>query len=205
MKGLVPRFLAPRSAARPRGARLVEGFSPKLGRRVTLFDHTAFGAWIDLEADPDVLTFCERPAVTVAEAAGASIDFWVRRGDGEHFVSIVGSEASGGWPQPLVDGIAVHRFTGADLAARRMWVTNWQRMLPVVNATRGLLSAVLLKSVQACVCEPLPLARIEREVSRGDVVLARGAIFELLRTGRLAAPALRTQPLSLHSVMEPVR
>ena len=86
-----------------------------------------------------------------------------------------------------------------------MWVTNWQRMLPVVNATRGLLSAALPKSVRACVREPLPLARIEREASRGDIALTRGAVFELLRTGRLAAPALRTEPLSLHSVVEPVR
>ena len=71
----------------------------------------------------------------------------------------------------------MRRITDADRAARRVWVTNWQRMLPVVNATRGLLSASLLKSVRACVREPLPLARIEREASRGDIALARGAVF----------------------------
>jgi hypothetical protein len=46
---------------RPRGARLIEGFSPKLGRRLQFFDHATFGVWIGLEATPDVITFCERP------------------------------------------------------------------------------------------------------------------------------------------------
>ena len=96
MKDLAPRFLAPSSAARPRGARLIEGFSPKLGRRVTLFDHAAFATWIDLEADPEVVAFCERPALSGPQAPGASIDFWVRRFDGEEFVSVIGvlSQAS---------------------------------------------------------------------------------------------------------------
>ena len=204
MKDLDPRFRAPSSAARPRGGRLIEGFSPKLGRRVQLFDHAAFATWIDLEADPEVVAFCERPALSGLEAPDASIDFWVRRGDGEEFVSVVGAGVTSEPPQRL-DGLTVRRLTDADRAARRVWVTNWQRMLPVVNATRGLLSASLLKSVQSCVREPLPLARIEREASRGDVVLARGAVFELLRTGLLAAPALRTEPLSLHSLVEPLR
>lgn len=204
MKDLDPRFLAPRSTARPRGARMIEGFSPKLGRRVTLFDHAAFATWIDLEADPEVLAFCERPALSELVAPGTSIDFWVRRSAGEEFVSVVGAAAASDMPQRL-DGLPVRCLTDADRAARRVWIINWQRMLPVVNATRGLLSAALLKLVRACVREPLPLARIEREASRGDVVLTRGAVFELLRTGRLAAPALRTEPLSLHSVLEPAR
>ena len=46
------------SKARPRGARLIEGFSPKLGRRLQFFDHTAFAVWIALEATPDVTGVC---------------------------------------------------------------------------------------------------------------------------------------------------
>ena len=86
-----------------------------------------------------------------------------------------------------------------------MWITNWQRMLPVVNATRGLIPAALTKSVRDSVDKPLPLADIERAFSRGDPALVRGAVFDLLRTGGLAAPTLRTEPLSLGSVVEPVR
>jgi hypothetical protein len=49
---------------RPRGARLIEGFSPKLERRLQFFDHATFAVWIALEATPDVISFCERPSRT---------------------------------------------------------------------------------------------------------------------------------------------
>ena len=35
-------------------ARLIEGYSAKLQRRVRLFDHSSFAQWIRLEADPAV-------------------------------------------------------------------------------------------------------------------------------------------------------
>jgi len=38
----------PRCHSHRHSARLIEGFSPKLGRRETLFDHTAFATWINL-------------------------------------------------------------------------------------------------------------------------------------------------------------
>jgi hypothetical protein len=90
----------------------------------------------DLEADPEVVAFCERPALSELEAPGASIDFWVRRSAGEEFVSVVGAAAASEVPQQL-DGLPVRRFIDAGRAARRVWITNWQRMLPVVNATGG--------------------------------------------------------------------
>jgi hypothetical protein len=42
--------------------RRIEDFSPKLRRRLTLFSRDALDAWILLEADPQVRSFCERPA-----------------------------------------------------------------------------------------------------------------------------------------------
>ena len=39
MKGLHARYSAPISTARPRASRLIEAYSPKLGRRIQLFDH----------------------------------------------------------------------------------------------------------------------------------------------------------------------
>ena len=40
--------------------RRMEVFSPKLGRRVTHFSRTAYEAWLLLESDPTIKTFCER-------------------------------------------------------------------------------------------------------------------------------------------------
>ena len=76
-------------------------------------------------------------------------------------------------------------------------------MLPVINATRSLRSKSLTQSVLRLVREPMALARVERELEMGDPSIVRGAVFELLRTGRLRAPALHTEALSLHTLLEP--
>ncbi len=203
MKDL-PRFCAPIIAARPRAARLLEGYSPKLGRRVQLFDHAAFAVWIGLEADAAVIALCERPARTGPAASDQPIDFWVQRADGEEFVLVARGEAAGELPA-RIDGIEVRRITDAELAAARTWIANWQRLLPVINATRTLLSTALMKSVRCFVREPIPLAGIEQQFAGGDPTVVRGTVFEMLRTAQLAAPTLRVQPLSLHSIMEPAR
>ena len=58
MTKLSPRFSEPIDMARPRGARLLEAFSPKLGRLIRHFDRAAFDYWVVLEADPGVEIFC---------------------------------------------------------------------------------------------------------------------------------------------------
>jgi hypothetical protein len=79
MKVSAARFGPPLAATRPRGARLLEARSPKLGRRVRLFDRLAFSQWIRLEADPAVLSFCERPARVDSQPDSCLIDFWIQR------------------------------------------------------------------------------------------------------------------------------
>ena len=55
MKDLSHRFSIPIDMPRPRGSRLIEGFSPKLGRRLQFFEHATFAIWIALKAKPDVI------------------------------------------------------------------------------------------------------------------------------------------------------
>jgi hypothetical protein len=47
----------------------------------------------------------------------------------------------------------------------------------------------------------MSLGRLEHELSFGDPSLARGAIFEQLRTGEIRAPSLHTQPIGLHTLI----
>ena len=63
------------SAARRADDRMIEGFSPKLQRRVRLFSHSSFAQWMRLEADPAVSTFCERPARLTEEPAARLVEF----------------------------------------------------------------------------------------------------------------------------------
>jgi hypothetical protein len=203
MKDSAPRFATPMDAPRPRGARLLEAFSPKLGRRVRVFDRATFDQWIRLEADPSVLMLCERPTRLGIDRGGRLIDFWVRRDGREEMLLLGHGEAEQAVPDQI-DGVALRVIAPAELSAANIWVTNWQRMLPVINATRPMLSKSLAKSLLAFVREPVALACIEHQFSIGDPPLVRGVIFELLRTGRLCAPALHTRALSLQTLLEPV-
>jgi hypothetical protein len=120
MKDLGVRFSTPIDAARPRGPRLIEAYSPKLGRRVQLFDHGAFAVWIGLEAAPSVISLCERPARMGSTAADPLIDFWVRVTDGEVFLVVTQDDATDDLPA-RVDGIKLCRVAAADRAAANVW------------------------------------------------------------------------------------
>jgi len=203
MKGISPRFSAPLDVPRPRGGRLIEGFSPKLGRLVRLFDHAVVAQWIALEADPSVMTFCERPARVDDKSDSRVIDFWVQRGDRQEMLLLHDSQAVTNISGNLVHDIPLRVVPPGELAADAVWVANWQRMLPVITASRCRLRDELVPSVVKLVTGPMPLSRIEREFAGSDIAVVRGAIFEAVRTGRLGASALRTQPLSLHVMLEP--
>ena len=195
-------FTAPLETARPRCSRQLEAFSPKLGRRVRLFDHRSFRQWLRLEADPAVVAFCERPARLRPQPDARLVDFWVRRRDSEAMLLLdpVPQEAIAA----QVQSVDTHVVPAAELAAAGIWIGNWQRMLPVVTATWSLVPKALTKAVLRRVQEPTPLASVERELSHGDPSLVRGAVYDLLRTGRIAAASLHAQPLTLHTVLEPV-
>jgi hypothetical protein len=85
------RFSAPVSIPRPRGSRLIEAFSPKLGRRLRCLGRHAFDQWIRLESDPAVLAFCERPLALDEGDNKRLIDYWVRTRDQEALL-IIGDE-----------------------------------------------------------------------------------------------------------------
>lgn len=203
MSDSAPRYTTPLEAARPPGARLLEAFSPKLGRRVRLFDRAAFHQWIRLEADPSVRSLCERPARLGRDRDDRLVDFWVLRSDREEML-LVGLGTGGTLRPDHVDGVPLRMIAPAELAAANNWVSNWQRILPVITAARPMLSRSLAKAILAFVREPTPLAVIEHQLAIGDPPVVRGAIFELLRTGLLDAPTLHTQSLALHTLLEPV-
>ena len=132
MKDLSPKFSIPIDMPRPRGSRLIEGFSPKLGRRLQFFDHATFAVWIALEATPDVITLCERPSRTGKDKGDPIVDFWVRRAVGEEFLFVPTGDTS----VPRLDvclNLPARTVTVSERAAQSTWTANWMRMLPVVN------------------------------------------------------------------------
>ncbi|QDQ82182.1 hypothetical protein [Paraburkholderia megapolitana] len=195
------RSVEPLALTRPRNAHRFDAFSLKLQRRLTLYRRCALEAWLMLESDPAVHTFCERPGLVRLDGQRRVVDFWVNFVDREELVIL---------PDPVVmddarlqlavfdtDAPPVRRIEPAELAAARVWIDNWQRMLPALIATRGLVPPSLLNAIERFVVTPQSLLAIEREFSTGDPVLARAAAFGLLHAGRVQAPELHTETLSL--------
>jgi hypothetical protein len=197
------RYCSPILSKRSRGERLIEAYSPKLGRRLQCFDHHAFEQWLRLESDPLVETFCERPATIEFEGQKRVADFWVRQSDAEMFL-ILGEEHL---PTSVLIGdtsVLVRSIPPAELAAARMWVSNWEQMIVSIVSCQRLITEPLIRSVLKCVTAPVQLSRIERELVVGDPTLVRAAVYQLLHQGRLKAPQLMLEPLSFLTTFEPV-
>jgi hypothetical protein len=186
---------------RPSGAHRFEAFSPKLARRLTLYRRALLEQWLLLEADSAVTTFCERPGYVHVEGQQCLADFWVRYVDRQELVVLDYSHVDEKMPEShrALDGAAlpIRSVSPADLAAARVWIDNWQRMLPCIVANRGLVSPSLPRAIARFLTHPQKLLAIEREFSTGDPVLVRTAVFGLLHAGRISAPDLHTQALSL--------
>jgi len=194
----------PLAITRPRGARMIEARSPKLGRLVQHYDQASFQQWIRLETDPSVSTFCERPARIGADPTSPLISYWVSRKQAQEFVMLVTAERPADLPNEH-DRMPLRVVTSPELAAASMWIDNWQRMLPVINCSSSLVTPALKKSVLALCNTSITLLAMERELANTQPMLVRAAVFDLLRTGGLAAPSLHTHKLSLHTVLEPIQ
>jgi len=192
------------SSARPRGVRVIEAYSPKLGRRLQCFGEHAFGQWIRLEADPSVQTFCERPAYLDFAAGKRLADFWVRRDDREMLI-VVDDESPASTIMIGDVKLAILAIPPAELAAARVWIGNWERMLPAMTSCRQQIAPSFQQSILKFIAEPMQLSRIEQQFGTGDPTLVRAAVFNLLHDGKVQAPQLHTEPLSFLTCFQPAR
>ena len=190
------------SSARPRGVRVIEAYSPKLGRRLQCFGEHAFGQWIRLEADPSVQTFCERPVYLEWMTGKRLADFWVRQDDREMLI-IVDDESPASTITIGDAELAVLTIPLAELAAARIWIGNWERMLPAMTSCRQQIAPAFQESILKFIAEPTQISRIEQAFGTGDPTLVRAAVFNLLHDGKVEAPQLHTEALSFLTCFQP--
>ncbi|MEX4003581.1 hypothetical protein AB4Y38_32375 [Paraburkholderia sp. EG285A] len=187
--------------ARPRGTHRFEGFSPKLARRVMFYRRSLLQQWLLLEADPNVISFCERPGYVLIDGHRRLADFLACYIDRKELVILIDKMDDDSAKASCRDldstAFPIRPVTPAELAAARIWTDNWQRMLPYLVANRRLVPPTLLRAITCFIKHPQRLLAIEREFSAGDPVLVRTTLFSLLHSGRISASELRTQPLSL--------
>lgn len=189
-----PRFSSPLALPRPRGSRLLQAFSPSLARSVRFSNRVAFEHWIWLEASTHVRTFWERPIRARLQTDSVVLDFWVRTQEDEHFVVLVPGDHNPHWPS-MIQGIPIEQVTLPDRTAYALLVKNWLRILGAINAVRGSIATSLINEVAGYIVEPMSLARIESQFAQIETSCGRGAIYELIRTGRCVAPSLAVAEL----------
>ncbi len=196
------RFQVPIHSVRPRGERLIEAYSVKLGRRVQCYGELVYQLWILLETNPAIQSWCERPVFLDIGNGKRVADFWSIKKSHEEFLLINRSTHEVIACPPQHD-IPARIITLSDLAASRVWINNWQRMLPLLVTCREHFSVSLVRAILKFIKEPTQLSRIEREFVTGDATLLRAALFQLLHQGMLKAPALSVEPLSYLTYFEP--
>ena len=177
--------IKPVEIARPKGARQIEAFSPKLGRRLRFYNWSTFRLWLLLEADPGVRMFCERPGYLQTSTSTLLAAFWARYDDRREILLLAPSGDAvevrcSGAETFLPPTVPVRVVDSTELAAARVWTDNWERMLHLITANKKLLSSTLCDGIVRFVSSTTQLCTIERAFSTGDPILVRAAVFSLL-------------------------
>ena len=188
------RFQVPKSNRRPYGSHRFDTWSPKIGRRVTLFGQRSLRAWVAIEADPAIVGFCERPLVLESSKPGRVIDFWVRRAKSEEELWVllraaeedadnksISSPAFLEWSQK--QGLMPRLFGPNEPALTDEQFRNWGTVLRYLAANRKLLKDDLINAVHEACRADTQLGGLEKQFQHHDPVLIRTALFHLVHRG----------------------
>ncbi|CAE6961916.1 hypothetical protein [Paraburkholderia domus] len=202
------RFFRAIDDVRPYGTHRYDVYGPKVDRRLTLFGHRTLNAWLQLEFNPDVVAYCERPLRVPDVRPARLVDFWVHgRDDGERFLIVLrGSElqpfaaqrrqfvAFEAWARKT--GIQVCLIGAEEGAPAGVLQRNQATILHHVAADHTFVTDEIKQRVLAACGEGAMVGELESRLSPVDGTLVRSAAFMLVLDGRLKCPTLAREPLS---------
>ncbi|MFL9935021.1 hypothetical protein P0D88_39190 [Paraburkholderia sp. RL18-103-BIB-C] len=148
---------------------------------------------------PILSTYCCAPAEETAsedaELAQRYVAAWVLSGILSE--TEIGESATVSPCDSEDDELLIRLSRQLNSASARVWLDNWQRMLPYLVTSRGLIPPTLPGAIVRLVKQSQRLLDIERKFASTDPVLVRATLFGLLHDGRVRSHELQTQPLSL--------
>lgn len=200
--------------SRPPGRRRIEVFSPKIGRRLSLGGYDVYRTWLVIEANPDILTFCERPTY-IHGPRGPAIDFWVQlRGApvGEFWIVESPSPSASSSPSKSTSSpkaidtppserpshlhdLPVRYLSRADLIAWEIPIANWARIVPYLVSHRRYKDALLEQQIMAFLKDDESLDAVVTNFDERDEATVQASVFQLLAQGRVISPDLALRPL----------
>ena len=189
--------------------RRLEVFSPKLGRRLSLGSYEAWQLWLALEANPRVISFCERPCLLDADhritidfwvelTAPASCEFWLLEREDDEAAGHEDSHVVGDKPTlpSRAHGLALGQIPLAQLGAWSVPVTNWSQIVPYLVTGRRFPNPLLEQSIVVLLGRPCSFDEVLARFSDHDGVAVESALFSLVASGRVVSPDLATSLLS---------
>jgi hypothetical protein len=206
------RFEAAEDNRRPFGSHQFYVWSPKIGRRLKLFGDVALNTWIAIEADVEIVAFCERPLVILTQKPARVVDFWVQRTTGEVLWLLQRprenraeqgnslSPSFRSWAHNK--GMTVRQLLPDELALDEPLRRNWGTVLRYLAANRALVKPALLDCVRETCLTTVTLDAIEQHYPSEDPVLVRTAVFCLFQQGLVRSPAFAETPIGPASRFE---
>jgi hypothetical protein len=205
-----PTFSRPLPFVRGRSRRRIEVFSPKLARRVSFASYAQWKLWLALEANPLVVTFCERPSRL--DAANSSvIDFWVQLRspaasefwlldveDGSNEIEVVATPATvddAPIPSERVRGLPIRHVTRTDLCGWTTPVANWARIVPYLVVWSRFSDVVLAQAIVVYLERSHTLDQIMAHFADHDPPMVEAALYSLVANGRVLSSDLAVSPL----------
>lgn len=197
-----PPYVRPLASARSGRRRRIEAFSPKIGRRVSLWSYTSYRVWIAAEANPQISSLCEHPA-RIDGPHSPLIDFWVQfrgRGAGEFW--IIRSDDPSSDPQglaalpPKLQGLPVRAIHEQELAVWATAIANWASILPHLVMWRRFRDPLLEQRIAVYLGRPRTLDSLLDQFADQDAPAVEAALFSLVAGGRVVSPDLERAPLS---------
>jgi hypothetical protein len=205
------RFLKAADNTRPYKSHRYDVFGPKIQRMLTLFNRAQVDAWLLLESDPLVLSYCERPMVVPDVKPKLLVDFWAGyAGRDELWLAGRNSDAVSDIETSLpafASWAKDNRYTlrqvlPTDQPSSKVYLENWGVIVRDLSANRRYLKPKLLKSVREVLEQPRPIAAICNLLPEEDPVLVRVAAYSLLHSGLALFPDISNVPLGPASLVE---
>lgn len=203
-----PRFARPADDTRPYGSHRYEVWSPKVRRRLTLFGEVSLKAWVTLEADITVSTFCERPLVIGDVKPPRIADFWFQRHDLSEQILLVArpleeqlltkllERYSGFAAWAKSEGIQFQIIRPDDFYLSPVSFENWRTILHHLAANHALVRPSLVSRVLKERTSAIAIHTIEQVFDTEDPVIVRAAIFTLVHQGKLRCESLESELIS---------
>jgi len=200
----------PLDVSRPHHSHLMIAWSPKLGRRMTFYQALMRDAWVWLEVDPCVRTFCEWPHSTKGLRRRLIVNFWVDYGSRQDFVfvarrgqeqdiekEVMSNEGLTSWARSRE--IAVQIWTEQRIRENTVALTNWKTVLHSLAANHRFIPLELPTEVVSFLQShegKATLQELARHFEQTDPIVVRSTVFKMLSSGQLGSENFGVERLS---------